>query len=243
MEAALEVYPKAAEIVWGVMKGKVDEYVKDDIANFTFQALLTHATTGGGDMISDILPLIRNKTILQTNRTGVLFRLVQMSSRLQVLQEVVYNAVFGNTNVGEMLKIELSEKDGGRVKIDVNAARAVYWFLEGGFGGWGEKVMDGVKGLGNAEIEALVRDGMGSKVRGRMREDQGGRSGVIERSDGNITSINTTNNFLLVAPFVVPPFLASSRSLLSTACSIPRLKAFVPRVLSFCLPAWRGPRL
>ena len=165
LEACLETYPITSNILYehGV-KGRVKEYVEDDVSNFVLQSMLQHLPDGRQDVVSEVIKSIKNG-MLEKNRTGVLFRLVQYAGRTGVKKEDVYNAVFGNYTVSDILKIELPEKEGGRVKIDVNGARAVYWITNGTYGVFGEKVVEkGIKDLGSAEVIALVKDGMGSKL-------------------------------------------------------------------------------
>ncbi|GMH61261.1 hypothetical protein TrRE_jg10377, partial [Triparma retinervis] len=153
LEACMECYPEASTIVWKEgARGRAREFVDDDVGNYVVQGILQHMREGDGEVVGTLAGMIKG-TLLKPNRMGVLFRLVQYAGRTGIGVEDVYNGVFGNASVPEILRVELPEKEGGRTSIDVNAARVVYWFTEGGFGKWGDKVVEGgIKTLGSAEV-------------------------------------------------------------------------------------------
>ena len=136
MECAMEVYKSGAKAVWEKgIKGRVSDFVDHDVSNYVVQAMMTHISGKAlaEEVLSELLPVCSG-TILKSNRMGVLFRLVQMGGREGVGLDSLYECIFSAKSAVDLVGVVLPEDDGGRLSIDVNGARVIYWFLEGGFG-------------------------------------------------------------------------------------------------------------
>lgn len=84
-----------------------------------------------------------------------------MSGRFSVSQELIYNALFAETTVSELIDCVIEE----RVTINVNGARTILYMLKMFEKVWAEKVFKMVRDFLNpGQIVELCKDGMGSKL-------------------------------------------------------------------------------
>ncbi|GMH71569.1 hypothetical protein TL16_g05687 [Triparma laevis f. inornata] len=164
LEAVMEVGGDGIfECIYRGVDGRVAEFVTDDVANFVIQSLMSHVRKPetATALIKETLPLIKSSRILKPDRSGVLMRAFQMSGRFSVSQELIYNALFAETTVSELIDCIIEE----RVTINVNGARTILYMLKMFEKVWAEKVFKMVRDFLNpGQIVELCKDGMGSKL-------------------------------------------------------------------------------
>ncbi|GMH87611.1 hypothetical protein TrVE_jg2629 [Triparma verrucosa] len=164
LEAIMEVCgPVIFDGIFLGAQGRLKEYVEDDVANFVAQSLMAHCRdkSTADKIVKEVLPMIKNGRILKADRSGVLMRAVQMCGRFEVGQELIYNAIFAETNVAELVDVVIEE----RVTINVNGARVILYMLSSFDKVWAAKVYKALAAVLNpGQIVELCKDGMGSKL-------------------------------------------------------------------------------
>lgn len=165
----------------------LQEYVEHNVSNFVVQTALSTVRTapGAADMLSVVSPLIRNGLVLDAGkrRRGVLWRAVEAAATHRVHQkELIQDIVHGfeslrSSSVSSMsskrirdlkdcvpllLSITLPEQNGERLAIDVPGAQCVRSLLSFQPGLCGD-TLKGIVRLSSEELEALSKDGLGSR--------------------------------------------------------------------------------
>jgi nucleolar protein 9 len=159
----------------------LDEYVQHDVSNFVVQTLL--ATLRNTDqverMLSALEPLVSSGFVVESanRRRGILWRLVEMVSKFKVGQDLVLESIrkgFATLQgekipatslaavISSLLGLQIPEKDGERLQLDVEGTRTVYHLLRLEPQHC-KVVLKGVLALSQQDFELLAKDGLGSR--------------------------------------------------------------------------------
>ena len=168
----------------------LSEYATHDVSNFVVQTILRTVRTREQveKLVQELTPLIRDGSLLQPNRRGVVWRAVEMSANWNIGQDSLLKAISEgcgslrrskgvdnreqHSDKKKMSSIAIKEcindllslniQEGGRMTLDVNSARTIYNLLRFAptlSGG----VLDGIMTLSDNELVMIAKDGLGSR--------------------------------------------------------------------------------
>jgi nucleolar protein 9 len=162
-------------------KATLEEYVQHDVSNFVVQTVL--ATLRNKDqveaMLSAVTPLVTSGFVIDVanKRRGILWRLVEMAVKYKIGQDKILEAIkrgFATLQgekvpatslaavISSLLSLQKAENDGERLQLDVAGTRTVFQLLR--FEPHHCKVvLKGILALSPEDIEAIAKDGLGSR--------------------------------------------------------------------------------
>jgi nucleolar protein 9 len=176
-----ELYASILEHGGFTTKATLEEYAQHDVSNFVVQTVL--ATLRNTDqvesMLSAVTPLVTTGFVIDAanKRRGILWRLVEMAVKYKIGQEKILESIkrgFATLQgekvpatslaavISSLLSLQKAENDGERLQLDVAGTRTVFQLLR--FEPHHCKVvLKGILALSQEDIEAIAKDGLGSR--------------------------------------------------------------------------------
>jgi len=158
-------------------ESSLKDYALHDVSNFVVQTVLRTARTREqvDEILKALLPLVLDGSLIQPNRRGVLWRLVEMSANWRIGQESLLKAIpkgFESSKLLEtpcsmkecivpLLTLQAPQGEGLRLQMDVNGARVLFNLLRF-VPRLCKDVLDGIIDLHSDLLVAVAKDGLGS---------------------------------------------------------------------------------
>ena len=144
------------------------EYVEHDVSNFVMQTVLATARNAEVEhFVQACLPMVESGFIVDAGnrRRGILWRLCEMTVHHQMGQAGVLQSLHlkcQRKHLAAMLLDMKRNSDDNRIILNVEGSRALHYLLQFDCPG-AREVLEGVVALPVDDLDALARDGLGSR--------------------------------------------------------------------------------